>query len=245
MATLSGHYDHIFKILLIGDAGVGKSSILLRFTDDAFEEHLASTIGVDFKVKTVTIGGSTVKLTIWDTAGQERFRTLTSSYYRGCHGVILTYDVNDRQTFTNLKQWLEEVDMYSTSQNSAKMLVGNKIDVGAREVSVEEATEFARKQAMMFIETSAKSRAGIRQAFEELVRARRRGTLCARALHSVAHAHPVPAASRRRCKRCSRRPISSTLRTDDQRLDWVRRTRRRRAGARAKTAKPITQRHAP
>ena len=139
MATLSGHYDHIFKILLIGDAGVGKSSILLRFTDDAFEEHLASTIGVDFKVKTVTIGGSTVKLTIWDTAGQERFRTLTSSYYRGCHGVILTYDVNDRQTFTNLKQWLEEGDMYSTSQSSAKMLVGNKIDVGAREVSVEEA----------------------------------------------------------------------------------------------------------
>ena len=100
-------------------------------------------------MKTVTIGGSTVKLTIWDTAGQERFRTLTSSYYRGCHGVILTYDVNDRQTFTNLKQWLEEVDMYSTSQSSAKMLVGNKIDVGAREVSVEEATEFARKQAMI------------------------------------------------------------------------------------------------
>ena len=149
MATLSGHYDHIFKILLIGDAGVGKSSILLRFTDDAFEEHLASTIDVDFNVKTVTIGGSTVKLTIWDTAGQERFRTLTSSYYRGSHGVILTYDVNDRQTFTNLKQWLEEVDMYSTSQSSAKMLVGNKIDVGAREVSVEEATEFARKQAMI------------------------------------------------------------------------------------------------
>lgn len=126
MASISGHYDHIFKILLIGDAGVGKSSILLRFTDDSFEEHLASTIGVDFKVKTVTIGGSTVKLTIWDTAGQERFRTLTSSYYRGCHGVILTFDVNDRQTFTNLKQWLEEVDMYSTSQSSAKMLVGNE-----------------------------------------------------------------------------------------------------------------------
>ena len=81
--TMQGHYDHIFKILLIGDAGVGKSSILLRFTDDAFEEHLASTIGVDFKVKTVHMRGKTLKLTIWDTAGQERFRTLTSSYYRG------------------------------------------------------------------------------------------------------------------------------------------------------------------
>ena len=86
-------FDHLFKILLIGDAGVGKSSILLRFTDDSFEEQMSSTIGVDFRVKTVTVGGQKVKLTIWDTAGQERFRTLTSSYYRGCHGIILVFDV--------------------------------------------------------------------------------------------------------------------------------------------------------
>ena len=103
-------YDHLFKLLLIGDAGVGKSSILLRFTDDTFDEHLQSTIGVDFKVKMRTIAGKRVKMTIWDTAGQERFRTLTSSYYRGAQGIMLTYDVTRRQTFDNLNQWLQEVD---------------------------------------------------------------------------------------------------------------------------------------
>merc|ERR1719198_1000349 len=120
---MQGHYDHIFKILLIGDAGVGKSSILLRFTDDAFEEHLASTIGVDFKVKTVQLGGKTVKLTIWDTAGQERFRTLTSSYYRGCHGIIVVFDVNERETFDNLPHWLEELELYTTTKFASKLLV--------------------------------------------------------------------------------------------------------------------------
>jgi len=111
---MQGHYDHIFKILLIGDAGVGKSSILLRFTDDAFEEHLASTIGVDFKVKTLHMRGKTLKLTIWDTAGQERFRTLTSSYYRGCHGIILVFDVNDRPSFEHLRTWLDEFELCAT-----------------------------------------------------------------------------------------------------------------------------------
>ena len=96
-------FDHIFKVLLIGDSGVGKSSILLRFTDDTFEEQMASTIGVDFRVKTVALGGKACKLTIWDTAGQERFRTLTSSYYRGAHGIILVYDVNDRDSFAHLQ----------------------------------------------------------------------------------------------------------------------------------------------
>ena len=130
---------------------------------------MSSTIGVDFRVKTVTLGGKTAKLTIWDTAGQERFRTLTSSYYRGCHGVILVFDVNERESFTHLQQWLEELDLYSTTQHSVKLLVGNKIDVQQREVSVEEAETFARRQAMMYIETSAKTREGIRQAFEEVV----------------------------------------------------------------------------
>ena len=164
-----GHFDHIFKILLIGDAGVGKSSILLRFTDDAFEEHLASTIGVDFKVKTVQLGGKTVKLTIWDTAGQERFRTLTSSYYRGCHGIILVFDVNERSSFDNLKQWLDELELYSTTAHSSKLLVGNKIDLEDRQVTEQEATDFARQQAMMYLECSARTRVGIRQAFEEVV----------------------------------------------------------------------------
>lgn len=143
--------------------------MLLRFTDDAFEEQMASTIGVDFRVKTVSLGGKTVKLTIWDTAGQERFRTLTSSYYRGCHGIILVFDVNERETFSNLQRWLEELELYTTTQYAAKLLVGNKIDLQQREVSVEEAQAFARKQAMMYIECSAKTRQGIQQTFEELV----------------------------------------------------------------------------
>ena len=128
-------YDHLFKLLLIGDAGVGKSSILLRFTDDTFDEHLQSTIGVDFKVKMRTIAGKRVKMTIWDTAGQERFRTLTSSYYRGAQGIMLTYDVTRRQTFDNLNQWLQEVDVYTPGggRDVVKVLVGNKVDKSGRQ----------------------------------------------------------------------------------------------------------------
>ena len=100
------------KLLLVGDAGVGKSSILLRFTQDSFDEYLQSTIGIDFKAKTVVVDGKKVKATIWDTAGQERFRTLTGSYYRGSQGVILVYDISRAETFQNLTQWLEEVEVY-------------------------------------------------------------------------------------------------------------------------------------
>lgn len=165
----SGHFDHLFKVLLIGDAGVGKSSILLRFTDDSFEEQMSSTIGVDFRVKTVTLGDKVCKLTIWDTAGQERFRTLTSAYYRGCHGIIIVFDVNERETFEHVQKWLEELELYTTNQSAAKLLVGNKIDLKQRQVTHEEATAFARKQAMMYIETSAKTREGIRVTFEEVI----------------------------------------------------------------------------
>ena len=126
----SPSYDHLFKLLLIGDAGVGKSSMLLRFTDDTFSEQLQSTIGVDFKVKMITVNGKKVKMTIWDTAGQERFRTLTSSYYRGAQGIVLVYDVNRRDTFENLNHWLKEVEAYSPAagRDVVKLLVGNKID---------------------------------------------------------------------------------------------------------------------
>jgi Ras-related protein Rab-18 len=105
--------------------------MLLRFTDDSFDEHIQSTIGVDFKVKHLDIGGKRVKLTIWDTAGQERFRTLTSSYYRGAHGVCFVYDVTRTDTFENLEQWLKEVQLYAPNNGESvvKLLVGNKIDL--------------------------------------------------------------------------------------------------------------------
>ncbi|XP_012588221.1 PREDICTED: ras-related protein Rab-18 isoform X2 [Condylura cristata] len=116
------------KILIIGESGVGKSSLLLRFTDDTFDPELAATIGVDFKVKTISVDGNKAKLAIWDTAGQERFRTLTPSYYRGAQGVILVYDVTRRDTFVKLDNWLSELETYCTRNDIVNMLVGNKID---------------------------------------------------------------------------------------------------------------------
>ncbi|XP_029428669.1 ras-related protein Rab-18-like isoform X5 [Rhinatrema bivittatum] len=157
------------KLLLIGESGVGKSSLLLRFTDDHFDPQLGSTIGVDFKVKKLEVDGNPVKLAIWDTAGQERFRTLTPSYYRGAQGVILVYDVTRKDTLQRLMTWLSELETYSTKSNLVKMLVGNKIDKPDREVERSQGLQFARKHSMLFIEASAKTRDGVQCAFEEVV----------------------------------------------------------------------------
>ncbi|CAH1788303.1 unnamed protein product [Owenia fusiformis] len=157
------------KILIIGESGVGKSSLLLRFTDDTFDPEQAATIGVDFKVKTLSVDGNKAKLAIWDTAGQERFRTLTPSYYRGAQGVILVYDVSSKQSFTKLDAWLSELETFATKHEIVKMLVGNKIDKDKREVSRDEGLKFARKHHMLFIEASAKTKEGVQCAFEELV----------------------------------------------------------------------------
>mmetsp|Transcript_13323 Transcript_13323/g.17462 ORF Transcript_13323/g.17462 Transcript_13323/m.17462 type:complete len:225 (-) Transcript_13323:134-808(-) len=163
-------YDHLFKLLMIGDAGVGKSSMLLRFTDDSFDDHIQSTIGVDFKVKHMEVNDKRVKMTVWDTAGQERFRTLTSSYYRGAQGVVMVYDVTRRDSFENLEQWLREVQLYTpdSGEGVVKLLVGNKIDLNRR-VPREEAEAWARNHGMLFLEASAKTKLGIRQCFLEVV----------------------------------------------------------------------------
>ncbi|KAJ3299467.1 Ras- protein Rab-18 [Borealophlyctis nickersoniae] len=164
-----------FKLLLIGDSGTGKSSLLLRFTDDTWlqPDEVSATIGVDFKVKLIDVDGRKYKLTIWDTAGQERFRTLTSSYYRGAQGVILVYDVSNRQTFDHLQTWFTELDTYSSSHDVIKMIVGNKCDKdtsGVREVQRKEGEAYAKKMGTLFIETSAKTKTGVRDAFVEVVR---------------------------------------------------------------------------
>ncbi len=165
-----GAPDHTFKILLVGDSGVGKSSLLLRFATGDFEE-LSSTIGVDFKSKVVDVGGKRVKLTVWDTTGQERFRTLTSSYYRGAHGIVYVFDVTRRETFESLGEiWMNEVSMYSTIADSIKMVVANKTDLNSqREVPKEECVSFAKKHGCIFAETSARQNLAVEQAFEELV----------------------------------------------------------------------------
>jgi Ras-related protein Rab-18 len=157
------------KVLLIGDSGVGKSSLLLRFTDDTFDPDQGATIGVDFKVKNFTIDDKRVKLSLWDTAGQERFRTLTPNYYRGAEGVILVYDVTSEVSFKHLEEWLQELDTYATKKDVVKMLVGNKIDEPHREIERHHGLQFARRNSMLFIETSAKTRDGVKEAFEELV----------------------------------------------------------------------------
>lgn len=157
------------KILIIGESGVGKSSLLLRFVEDDFDPEQTLTIGVDFKTKLLNVEGNLVKLAIWDTAGQERFRTLTPSYYRDAQGAILVYDVGNYSTFAKLDTWLSELDIYSTKCNVVKIVIGNKIDVDTREVTREDGLKFARRHQTLFIETSAKTKDGVHSAFEELV----------------------------------------------------------------------------
>jgi len=158
-------YDYLFKLLLIGDSGVGKSCLLLRFADHTYTDSYISTIGVDFKIRTIELDGKTIKLQIWDTAGQERFRTITSSYYRGAHGIIVVYDVTDQESFTNVKQWLNEIERYA-SHDVQKLLVGNKCDLTSKKaVTQETAKAFAEKVEMPFLETSAKAATNVEKAF--------------------------------------------------------------------------------
>jgi len=151
--------------LLIGDSGVGKSCLLLRFADDTYTESYISTIGVDFKIRTIDLNGKTIKLQIWDTAGQERFRTITSSYYRGAHGIIVVYDITDQVSFNNVKQWLQEIDRYAC-ENVNKLLVGNKCDLtNKRVVETSVAKDYADSLGIPFLETSAKNSTNVEQAF--------------------------------------------------------------------------------
>lgn len=165
-------YDYLFKILLVGDSGVGKSSLLVRFSDHTYSEHYISTIGVDFKIRNLEVDRKVVKLQIWDTAGQERFRTITSSYYRGAHGIILVYDISDRETFDHVPLWLKEIKYACNSSTAPQViLVGNKSDLDLkRQVSHEEADEFAQENDLIYIETSAKDNAHIQHAFESMVK---------------------------------------------------------------------------
>ncbi|KAL8216942.1 hypothetical protein R6Q57_023779 [Mikania cordata] len=171
MSSSSGQYDLSFKILLIGDSGVGKSSLLVSFISNTVDDLAPTIAGIDFKIKLFTVVGKRLKLTIWDTAGQERFRTLTGSYYRGAQGIILVYDVTRRETFTNLSEiWAKEVDLYSTNQDCVKMLVGNKVDKDSeRFVSREEGAALAKERGCLFLECSARTQKNVHQCFEELV----------------------------------------------------------------------------
>jgi Ras-related protein Rab-1A len=166
--VMNSEYDYLFKMLLIGDSGVGKSCLLLRFADDTYTESHISTIGVDFKLRTIELDDKTIKLQLWDTAGQERFRTITSSYYRGAHGIIVVYDVTDMESFRNVQQWLHEIDRYARDDVN-KLLVGNKSDLtGKRVVTAEMGKELADSLGIEFLETSAKTSANVEQVFNDM-----------------------------------------------------------------------------
>jgi len=150
---------------VIGNSGVGKSCLLIRFTDDTFSDSYVTTIGVDFKIKTLEIDSKSCKLQIWDTAGQERFRNIISSYYRGAQGIMLVYDITDLESFQNLNSWLIEIEK-NASKNVYKILVGNKSDMESeRKVTKEQGKDFADQYGMKFFETSAKDSTNVSEAF--------------------------------------------------------------------------------
>lgn len=166
---MAKEYDHLFKLLIIGDSGVGKSSLLLRFSDNTFSGTYITTIGVDFKIRTLDVDGEKVKLQIWDTAGQERFRTITSTYYRGTHGVIVVYDVCSGESFANVKRWLHEIDQNCDVVN--RVLVGNKDDDPDRKVVLtHDAQRFAEQMGIQLFETSAKDNLNVEEMFTAITR---------------------------------------------------------------------------
>eukprot|EP01132_Coremiostelium_polycephalum_P003668 gene3668-4568_t len=155
----------MFKLLLIGDSAVGKTSLLLRFADGTFQETSVNMTSVDYKIKNVIIDGKTFSLQIWDTAGQERFRTITSSFYRGAHGVLIVYDMTDQTSFNNVKLWMQEIQRYAVVGVS-RVLVGNKFDQDDKKVvSSTAAKEYADSIGVPFLETSAKTGFNVEQIF--------------------------------------------------------------------------------
>ena len=161
-------YEYLFKILLIGNSNVGKSSLFLRFVDEIWKENFVPTIGVDFKIKSIKIDNKTIKLQIWDTAGQERFKSILSSYYKGANGILLLYDITNINSFKSLSNWLIDIEKNS-SKNVKKILIGNKCDLNElRKIPINKGKEFADTYNMKFIETSAKNNVNINECFNIL-----------------------------------------------------------------------------
>ncbi|PRT52600.1 Ras-related protein Rab-11B [Wickerhamiella sorbophila] len=166
---MADEYDFLFKIVLIGDSGVGKSNILGRFTRNEFNLESKSTIGVEFATRTVTVDGKVIKAQIWDTAGQERYRAITAAYYRGAVGALLMYDISKPETYEGVNRWLNELREHAVSQ-IVIMLVGNKCDLKhLRAVSTDEARQFAEEKKLLFIETSALDATNVELAFQNIL----------------------------------------------------------------------------
>ena len=169
MVGREDEYDYIFKVVLIGDSGVGKSNLLSRFTRNEFNLESKSTIGVEFATRSVQVDGKSIKAQIWDTAGQERYRAITTAYYRGAVGALVVYDIAKHLTFENVERWLKELKDH-TDQKVVTMLVGNKSDLRhLRAVTTEEAKALADKFDLSFIETSALDSTNVETAFQNIL----------------------------------------------------------------------------
>ena len=169
MTNVPNKFDHLFKILIIGESGVGKTCFLLRYAENSFVANHLLTIGIDFKIKVIEIEGKSIKLQIWDTAGQDRFRTITKTYYKGSHGVILVYDVCDERSFGNVKNWVNQIEQNAKS-SICKVLVGNKCDKAERVITEEQGRKLAEEYNMKFYETSAKTGQNVEETFTYLTR---------------------------------------------------------------------------
>ena len=162
-------YDYIFKIVLVGDTCVGKSCILVRFSDDIFVDNYVTTIGVDFRFKTMIVKNKVAKIQIWDTAGQERYRSITTAYYRGAAAILICCDMTNKESFNNLSNWIEEVSKY-IDQGVDKMVLMNKCDLSSeRKVDSNDVSKFEKEKGIKVMEVSAKTGQGIDKAFEYII----------------------------------------------------------------------------
>lgn len=170
MTTKTAKFDTTIKLLLIGDSGVGKSCLLLRFSDNSFTPSFITTIGIDFKIRTIELEGKRIKLQIWDTAGQERFRTITTAYYRGAMGILLLYDVTNAESYENIRNWMANIEE-NAAETVNKVLVGNKCDLTAkRKIDINQGQSLADEYGIPFFETSAKTNENVEEAFTRITR---------------------------------------------------------------------------
>mmetsp|Transcript_2376 Transcript_2376/g.2437 ORF Transcript_2376/g.2437 Transcript_2376/m.2437 type:complete len:216 (-) Transcript_2376:46-693(-) len=161
-------YDYIFKIVLIGDTSVGKSSLLVRFSDDQFSDTYVTTIGVDFRFKTMIVKEKIVKVQIWDTAGQERYRSITNAYYRGAEAIIIVFDLSSKDSFNHIQGWIDEISKY-TGPSVFKLILGNKCDLENPEVTKKDIEDLEKKLDVKIFEVSAKLSDNVDIAFRHVV----------------------------------------------------------------------------